>query len=78
MRKLQKLVDKYESPSEVAARIKDRQTRLQNLVDKHGVGLTATAYGCSEASLQVYLRYKNPTHIREENVIKAETLLSKI
>ncbi len=60
---------------DVANPYADRQQRLKNLVDKHGVKFVAEASGLSENTLIQYVRTSNPPSISEQAVSIAERVL---
>lgn len=77
-KKIDKLVEKRNSPDNLLKTQLERQERLRALVDEHGVQLVARAAGLTESSLAQYLRNKRPSNIGEQSVINAEEIIAQL
>ena len=70
-----KRLKKYDKQSKVTAQRNDRQDRLKQLVEDHGVEMTALAGGFSVGTLEQYVRVVIAPSISEGSVIQAESIL---
>lgn len=76
--KKQKIIKKLNEYDHGYKDNKDRQNRLRNLVDEHGLECVALAAELTEGTLQQYLRVKTAMAVNENTVVKAERILEGI
>jgi hypothetical protein len=79
MRNLKDVVkhrNKLTKPEIIRTNNLDRQKRLKDMVEVHGVEIVAAACGLTMSTVNQYIRVKNPNNIGEESIAIAEQILN--
>lgn len=77
-KQIDRIIKKRNSPQALHDAQLNLQFRLKQLVDEHGIDVTAHAAGLTVASLSQYLRNKRPTSIGEKSVVQAEEIIKEL